>query len=260
MALDFNEPFDRVSVAASSTINSLTACTRLVWIYWDTFAANGAICGKGSAATRRLLTVSSSGNYVAGADRTTVAVFSTQALLTAFSPAITTGKWVCLALTVDLSVNASGKLYAGDLSTLVTEPSPYNFVAGTAAPAADDSGFSLHIGYDDETQTSPDAKIAIFGLWNRVLSLAELQAQQPYQSLVVPTGCVCFLNLDSTASNPLSQQPDLSGNGNHGTPAATTSVTHPALLSGGPPPTTGGAGDPLLTTRLQQPSRGGIYY
>jgi hypothetical protein len=261
MALEITETGDQIAVSPSATINSLTACTRLLWIYFDQLNGNSGIYGKGSGPTRRQLVIPGAGGVFTAEERTTTGIFSTSGVFTNFATTIATGKWLCLATQVNLAVNTSGKIFVGDLATSLAEPSSYGVQSGTAAPAADDSASALLLGIDNDGDLVSDCKLAVFGLWNRVLSLAELQSQQPYQNLVVTSGCVCFLNLDPTASAPTATQTDLSGNGNHGTPTGTTSYTHPALSTfSGAVVTTGGVGEPLLTTRLQAPSRGGILY
>jgi hypothetical protein len=230
MALDFDSG-DQVSVTAAASINSLGTLTRLVWIWFDSFVANSGICGKGSAGSRKQILIPGSAAALDAEVGGASGVFRAQALFTTFTPNITTGKWVCIADVCDVSNAASNKLFAGDLSTLMTEPSAYEIDSGTATTATDDSGSSLLIGTDNDGDATSDAKIAVFAMWNRVLSLAELQSQQMAQYVVVTSGCVCFLNLEPLDLGGLDTQTDLSGNSNSGTPTGTVFSAHPALAN-----------------------------
>lgn len=239
MALDFNDVGDLVLITASSSINSLLRYTRLFWVWFDSFAPSGfaALCGKSAISSNRKNVTLEATRFVTEEMPSTGALIRSFATYTNFKPAVTTGKWICLATTVDLSVDASSKIYAGDLIVPLAEPSAYDSTSGTGGTSPDDSDTGLYLGTEGTlAAVVADFKIAIFGLWNRVLTLAELQAQQRYMDLWVTSGCVCFLNLEPVNLGGTGTQNDASGNANHGAPTGTAFFAHPSLPLGAPRP------------------------
>lgn len=235
MALDFGGAGSgsQVVIAPSSTLNSLAQSTRMLWIWFDNFVSNTGYCGKGAGATRKQM-LNPTATTVFGAEaRTTGGVYSTNANHSNFPTAsVATGKWLCLCDSYDMAVAASGKMYCGDLSNLPAEATAYNVQTGTAAAVSDDSSANLLVGLDGDGDAVIDGKVALYAQWNRVLSLAEIQTQAQYSTPAGPglqSGLRVFLWLEPTNLGGTGQQTDQSGNGNHGTPSATTFVASPSL-------------------------------
>lgn len=228
MALAFTSG-DTVAISPAASINSLQKSTRLMLIWFNNFVANTGYCGKGSGVTRKQLLNPGNTAVFQSEVRTTAGIYSTAADHANFATSFTTGKWLWIADTYDLDVNASGKLYCGDLSNQVAEPSAYTTQVGTAGTAGDDSAGNLLIGVDGDGDATLDGNVALYAQWNRVLSLSELRQQQVYDP-VVTSGLAVFMHLEPIDDgSPTGTQTDLSGNGNNGTATGTTFFAHPNL-------------------------------
>ncbi len=142
------------------------------------------------------------------------------------TPVMSANTWGCAAATWDIT-NGGPKIYYGTLTATLADvsASPAN---GSGAQN-DDSGRNVIVGAQDDgslgyVATAYYGSIAVAMVWNRVLSLAELRAQQFYPH---PTaGCVLFTHL---GYNGTGTQVDLSGNGNNGTVSGATVADHVPL-------------------------------
>jgi hypothetical protein len=134
-----------------------------------------------------------------------------------------TSKWNFIAGAFD-TVNTTGnKLLIGDLTHAAAEPSAYT-IQRTGSGAASTSNGDCYIGVHSNTTFEFHGEIAFVGVWNRVLSNAEI-IQQQWRPRIT-SGCVLFTfpGLYGTGS-----QPDFSGNATSGTitGAAASSIAFP---------------------------------
>ena len=219
MALDFNTTSDQVSIAAAASINTLSACSRILWIWFDSFINNANIIRKSTGAARKIFVIAGTTSIKceqgrpAGGNQTATAVITNM-------PTLATGKWVCLACVYDMAVGTTAtKLYSGDGVTLLAEPSSYSAQTGAADSPGDDSADPYLVS---GLGVNLDAKIGPVAVFNRVLSLAELQSWQFRPRMM--DGCVGYWHL---GFNGTGSQIDYSGNGNHGTVTGATVTAHP---------------------------------
>jgi concanavalin A-like lectin/glucanase superfamily protein len=135
-------------------------------------------------------------------------------------PAAGAGKWNFWGVQLHTAgADADQKLFGGDLTTTVIEATTYvNQTVGTGTPASL-AGTTATIGNLDGGSFSFQSSIASVGIWNRLLTLAEIQYQQSHRRPT--TGCVLFHEYMST-----DQQKDFSGTGNVGTVSGPTVATH----------------------------------
>jgi hypothetical protein len=131
---------------------------------------------------------------------------------------ITANEWQTVAFTWSMT-SGGPKAYRGTLtSTLIDISTTPDDGTGTKV---DDSSGDFRVGSRDGASAALPCDVAWVGLWTRVLSLGELQAQQTRPH---PTaGCVLFSVL---GYNGTGTQPDWSGNGNVGTVTGATLADH----------------------------------
>jgi hypothetical protein len=128
--------------------------------------------------------------------------------------------WRCLAVTFDTGAGAGEfvNIYHGSFAALLAECTYGTATDGTGALTADGgTGTAYRLGNNNGDTTSFQGRIGPAALFNRVLSLGELQSWQ-YRPRVM-AGCVAF---HVCGINGTTNVPDWSGNGNL---LATTSLT-----------------------------------
>jgi hypothetical protein len=218
-----------VTIAKNATIDSLPQCSWLCWLLWDVLTADSEVLGKGTGSPRKQIVLA--GTTALRAEvRTTTGTFIANADFTSFTPNIDNINWFCIGASWDVTGTNAIKLYSGDLVTPMTEPSSYVTQVGTAGTISDDSAADLRLGLGEGVGAGFDGKMAVFGMWNRVLTLKEFQRQQFCQDNPVIAGCVDFLNLEPINLGGQGLQRDSSGNNNHGTPAVGVGFfAHPAI-------------------------------
>ena len=125
------------------------------------------------------------------------------------------GGWQWLAITYDIAATSGQRITAFSAANF-DSPFVQDGQGGVGTGAVVDASQTLRVGSNNDG-TGPNARIAFFGQWNRVLTLGELKAQQfrPH----VTGGCVTFTRY---GFNGTGTQADWSGNGNSG---AVTSAT-----------------------------------
>lgn len=135
--------------------------------------------------------------------------------------------WQFVAATWDVNgSNTDQKLFIGTLASAVSEVSGYSdqtVGAGTVSTVPDSKPVQIGDGIGEFAwETGYAGRIAWVGVWNRTLSLGEIQAQQfrPH----VTNGCLLFSHYGYSG---VGTQADWSGNVYNGTPSTTiTSVNH----------------------------------
>lgn len=226
MALSFTNSSDRVNIGTGSSLDNLATCTIAAWLYCTNDNIDRRIWQKGLSPNGRLFyTFSSAGTAQLRLDvhgRGTLAYANTSA----FS-AWATNKW-CFAACVWNTGGANGdqKLYVGDLSTTLAEPSAYTSQAvGTGSPG-NNSGVAAVWANNTNNASAFQGRIATGWIFNRVLSIGEL-AHLQFKGQIL-SGCVDYHEFGFTGS---SSSADWSGNVNTGTITGATVVDHVPLAS-----------------------------
>lgn len=225
MALDFtNAITDRVNCGSDVTLDDLLTGTYMVWVYPT--AVNGttrSIIHKGAFGTGYRFLRMTNGDFFVGVRRLT-----TNLRAESNTTPIGANSWQFLAGVHDTGgVNGDQRLFYGTLTSLVAEVGGYVTQTVGAGVVPSNAATDQMVGNNDTPNAGFSGHIAIAAIWNRMLSLGELQAQQfrPHPT----NGCVLFLHL---GYNLVAAQPDWSGNGNNGVVVGATLEDHVPL---GPP-------------------------
>lgn len=212
MALSYPASNSKVTCSALTQMGTPTQVTCLTWCYPTTIAGSGRISQKGLAAgVQWFHTFSGSGTAL----DVEIGRATTFAQATAAVADFTwwgLNKWVCIVTQVDTVTAGNTKLLVGDQLNLVAEPSSYSKQTagvGTITPWGTDV---YTIGNKTNDNNPFQGLIGVQMIWNRLLSLQELYAQQfrPRPSF----GCV---GAWAPGSNGALDVLDYSGYGNHGT-------------------------------------------
>jgi hypothetical protein len=140
-------------------------------------------------------------------------------------PTYGTNKWCFAAITMDFNgANGNQKLYHGDLSTLAVEPSAYSLQTVGTGTRPSDASVDAFIGNSSNANVALGGALSIVAVFNRVLSLGEIQSWQFDPRMMA--GCVGLWRL---GDNGTGTQPDYSGNGNAGTVTSATQADNPPL-------------------------------
>lgn len=220
---------DVVSVAAASSINTLTSKSVCVWFYPTTVSDAQRIIAKG-------LDGSFNGWDLSFQPDGTLNWYTNRATSNSHvgtSTVITASKWWFCAATYQES-GTTAQIYLGDLSLPATEHTA-SYQAGSGATASD-SAMALTIGNNVSAAVPFLGRIYVTSLLNRVITLGEIRrlqeatrpkAEPNLREIVVP-GTVMLIY---PGANGTKAQPDMSGNRNHGTvTGATVSMDPPLLL------------------------------
>lgn len=210
---------DRVSVSNTASIQSLNTRTVLMWTKLTTATAGRVFWAKGAGLTSRML--------LDGGDPTILRVVidqvTTDTDVDCVTGTLTTGVWYFLGFTFDVAATPELKQYIGTLTASVAEPS-YAYQNDGSGGVVSDSASAMLIGNRDSNANAIQGSIAWFGMWNRVLTVGEIKAQQYRPN--VTSGCVEFMHLGFAGTGT---QADWSGNGNAGTVTGATVAAHVPL-------------------------------
>jgi hypothetical protein len=217
-----------VDCGSDSSLEDLASFTIASWIYPTSLVADdvGRVFSKGAFGVgnggRYTFAINHTGNHVAGSlwmaqkseSGTNLLAYSTAA-------EVTVNTWSFIATT---GSTTAPKLYEGTLATAVTEiTGGYGGQTAGTDVILTDAGNDVVIGNWAADNHSFPGYIAWVGVWNRILTLAELKTQQfrPH----VTSGCKGFWwpGLHGAAACP-----DLSGNGNNGVTFTNVSVAQGA--------------------------------
>lgn len=225
MALDFvTAGTDVVNHGSDTSLDDLSAVTRMFWIKPDVFASNDSIWGKKQGSINQRFAINDgSGNLRIFMDLSVATIsYITSSL------ALSTGSWHFVSYTFDNAGSTGSRthIYIGGVSTVAAEPT-YSLTDDGGGTYTADAAANYYVGNNGNIANSFDGKIAWHGCWNRVLPLSEILAQQfrPH----VTSGCVLFCHY---GFNGTGSQADWSGNGNAGTVTGATVADHVSL---GPP-------------------------
>lgn len=216
MALLFsNASSSQVNHGSAATLDNRNTGTNLCWIRPSALENGDRIVYKGTAGNIHFLGINGTGgNFQFGIQGGT-----TMNKITNTTP-VAANAWNFLAATFDFGV--SGDMYHGTLSAPASLQTLGTNVNG--ATAGDDSGSDQLVGSNVASQFF-SGDIAWVGLWNRVLTLGEIQAQQFHPR--VTDSCVLFVRYGWYGTTSC---PDLSGNANNGTATGCTVSTDVPLL------------------------------
>lgn len=223
MSLTFtNATTDRVSIAAATTLNTLQQVTTLTWMYPTGFGNNQHFITKRTDVNA---------GWGVRIDDASGNVFVNKPTAGAGSNALSTGgpltvnAWNYVATTGSNDISTDNcHIYVGNLTTLAAEVSYASKVDRAAATAFDDSAWPLYLGNRNNASASFAGRLGIQAIFNRVLTLSEIQRWQ-FAPRMMP-GCVGFWLL---GDNGTGTQPDYSGNGNAGTVTGATQSDNPPL-------------------------------
>lgn len=218
---------DRVDCGNNSSVNNLSAFTYLMWVYPTTLTTFRTIFDKRPNAGANLNRLWVPGTST-GALSLEVARATQDTWYRTTNMGFVNNAWQFAVATYDYNAAAGSliHLYRGTLTSTVVEGSYDTVQDGSGARLADNS-YTWLFGNDYSLAAPYIGRIACIGLWNRALSLLEIQEQQFHPH--VTNGCIIFSHL---GFNGTGTQPDLSGNGNNGTVTGTTVADHVPL---GPP-------------------------
>lgn len=224
-ALTFSGSADKLNCGSGSSLDDLNTATVLVWVYptsLDTAPRRIAHKGLLGSGFRILSLGTTAGEFRVAVERATVSLTadSTGAPVTTNAWQFLGGQW-----------NTGGgdtdqKLFHGTLTTVVAEVSYSSRTAGSGAPISNASADQI-IGNQSNNGNPFPGRIAWMGIWNRVLTLQEIRAQQFRPFCKSTDGCVLFVHLGWAGTGT---QPDLSGNGNNCTVTGATVADHAPLV------------------------------
>lgn len=209
---------DLANCGSGATIDDMTAMSALIWFYPVSTASNRQLMAKSDGGTLgwNWGFSGTSGALVANWRRATTNATRTSSTTSA------NDAWNCYAFTADQGATPVWTFYFGNLTTMLVEAGYSATNNGSGAFQADNT-FDLHLGNRTGADQGVRGRYGFAALWNRVLTLGELRAQQfsPHPT----SGCVGFWwpGVNGTTSIP-----DWSGKFN---PASTLTglVTAPGL-------------------------------
>jgi hypothetical protein len=223
VALTVDDTGEYVNHGSGSSVDNVYTGTALAWFWFDTLPATSGhpqrILSKGNGWA---FGTAGSNNFICFVDAATdVTIFAPFAN---FAAGVTTGKWMFLAWTFK-TANAGGvtgdqNLYFGDLAAAAASPSGYTLRNAGAGAEADNSAKDLYAGNNpDATTECLEGRLGVTALFNRVLTLAEVQAWQWKPR--VESGCLLYSHY---GWNGVGTQVDWSGNANNGTVGGSPAV------------------------------------
>jgi hypothetical protein len=223
MALQFTASTgDNLNCGSGASIDGFSAFSLVVWLNLSTFANFPLLASKeaSTAQWRKEWSLRDTGQMHMSINCSGTNIVGRSDL----SNVVTVDKWWYIAYTSDGSFVP--KLYIGDLSTLAVEVTGYDTQQTGAAPR-DDSGGDFIIGNNPDLGDAPGGNIAYVTYCDSALSLSQIQALQYKPNYKFSTQKGLWLLHDPTGDTP-----DLTGNGNTGTPTGLVVAPHVPL---GPP-------------------------
>lgn len=215
---------DVVNHGSDASLDNLNPFTWAAWIFPTTLTNARIILSKATAGSvgKQFAVNGTAGDVSVRVNRPTDTVY-----ITNDTPLATTSKWYFIAATFD-SAGAAGQvvnIYVGDLTTSLAERAYGTATDGSGTPDAEETVSFAAGNLTPATPATPlQGRIAWAGVWNRGLSLGELQQQQfrPHKT----SGNVLFTHY---GFNGTGTQPDWSGTGNSGTVTGATQSDHVPL-------------------------------
>ena len=211
---------DRVNCGSAAALDALQQVTTLSWIYPTSFVAGAFVAGKrtsGNAGWGCRMDDTLGNLYMNKPTSAGVTAVTNDAPLR-----VNASNFVATSGSNAISTN-NCRIYTGNLSTLAVERSYGTQGSLAAGTAFNDAAEAYIIGnrHPAATTSFPGA-IGIHALFNRVLTLGEIQSWQFDPRIMV--GCVGLWLMDESGTIT-----DYSGNGNTGTVTGATQSDSPPL-------------------------------
>jgi hypothetical protein len=249
MALSFSATANQfVNFGSATSLDNLTAGTIVAWFRCTSTAAENqmlSVKGNGAPGYQNFVV----NGFTPGTLRLALDIgrATTGLQIVSGADAVVLNQWTFAAVVWDMAgSNTDQRLYVGSRTARVAEVASYAFQIVGSGAISDNAGGNYVLGNfaGDQDWSRYVGQMALSAIWNRALTLAEIERQQfrPH----VTTGCVGFWDLHGTGT-----QYDQSGNGNHGTVTGATAADHvplrgwnrrrsglfvPYVVGGGPPP------------------------
>lgn len=221
---------NRVNVGQASTLDNLPAggaMTLMLWIYRTSDGTNQTIIAKDGSFTQgwnfTVINDNGEGTMLFFVWRSTNSEAKSNSTA---ANRIPLNAWTCVGVVFEEAAGQRIKFFIGSLTTTITEVSGYTGVVNGSGTPGDDGSIDLYIGniVRSGTTYAPGARIGPTAVFNRVLSVGEMQAWQHDPKMMA--GCVGLWNL---GDNGTGTQPDYSGNGNAGAVTGATQSDNPPL-------------------------------
>lgn len=181
-SIDFDGNNDRVTVSPDASINDLptgTGMTAAAWVYVDGWVDQAAIIEKGNGSPRNNGWLLNDGNTLAGDLQFRASFTTTELYVLTNAPLLNLNEWTHVAVTWDGSTTAANvHIYVNGVE------STYDTQINGAGPYDSDALENLVIGFSDGTWFSWPGRIDDVRLYNRPLSVQEIQ--QIYNSTSGP--------------------------------------------------------------------------
>ena len=209
---------NNLSFGDLTIFDGLGAISCAMWINPDALTNDARFVGKGGAdagSQSILFTMDTAAN---GQARIVISDGVSRWVADTGDSVIATGAWEHLAYVC--SGGDSGAIYKNAVSQTLT-----NVIAQTPS-TINNTARLFRIGADEDT-AGIDGNIAEVSLWNRALSLAEVEIAYRAGPWAVPKGLLMYVPIFGIVS----PESDFSGNNNHGTVTGTTRIDHPPGIS-----------------------------
>lgn len=208
-----NNSSDRIDTPAGATVDTLSTFTYLIW-FFNTGVGNQRFFTKGTTNQKLWRNETNGTDHVFVCSRTSG---TTSDNFRTNDGLIVTNAWAFLGVTRDPNAGTILHGYRGSLTSQVIENTSYQSNVNGSLVDDTDAGGGFKIGNLFANNGAFSGNIAWVGVWNRVLTLPEMQALQ--YNPQVTSGNVLFIY---PGYNGLGTQIDFSGNANHGTVTGTT--------------------------------------
>lgn len=164
---------DVVNIGASRALDNIAPLTECVWI---NVAALGAttIYSKGTAFPNRQQFLITATNFSINIGRATSSAVASATATNFTSYAL--NKWLFICGQADIVTASNNKIWMGDLTTSITEPSAYGSQSVGSGAQGNTTALTAFIGNDFNLNTAPNAQIELVSICNRLLSQADMES------------------------------------------------------------------------------------
>lgn len=204
----------RVDVGSAASLDALNPYTVLAWIYPTAGAGTRRIWTKGATTNIRSLNTDNNSYTISiGRATTNSSALATVANMSTWA----LNKWCFVGGTCNTTTATDNRIWHGDLTTLAAEAAAYSSQTLGSGAVGSDAAVNGIIGNRDANDQSMFGRIGVIAVFNRALTLAEVQSWQQRPRIL--SGCVGLWWL---GQNGTGAQADHSGNGNTGTVTGAT--------------------------------------
>lgn len=210
---------DNLSFGDLTLFDGLGAISCAMWINPDTVTTDARFVGKGGTVDTNQAMFFSMDTAANGQARIAISAGAgLRWVADTGDGVIVAGSWMHLAYV--WSGGNAGAIYKNGVSQTLTD-----LVAQTPL-SIQNTAKLFRIGADEDT-AGIDGNIAEVSLWNRALSLTEVEIAYRAGPWAVPKGLLMYVPIFGIVS----PESDFSGNNNHGTVTGTTRIDHPPGIS-----------------------------